>query len=530
MRMPSLNLATPKPDGVVVTARFRSPKSIQSKVCGLVFGDFIIAPGILLEPFMLPRLVEHIQQLKQGYKGGDTYIDRSTIDALRLKLPSFSATLEEAETMPCQILLVWSFGALRQTFHTELGRWRFLSKGSGDKHKAHIQDRLELLSTFLVLQLQDSVKPILSVGVDGVLVDLMSAVGQFCELHLDRGLDVFSISTPFFLHQFLNSWGKGIVSNVLGSEHCLLLIDLDLPPESEGAILLSKDSVDGRKNLIGMLITNSCQFEQERVGFCLAVNFKSLIQDFLRKHRRTYIWKCISQDDVNIVAHRNQIKDLIDGCLDACVALITTPRSWGSGVVISLSPPYILTCSHVVSQVKEISVTIGTCTSRAEVVYSTPVGQIYDLAILSFIPDTSVKKICISSAAPKLCEPVYIVGFPLLKSEKPSVSHGIVSHLTKSGGPMLTSCCLHSGGSGAPLVRSDGSLLGIMTSFVCSSETSARNFPRLSIAASADIFGEYLKTFLEKKDKKILSRLTSNNPEVNKLWNLSSTNFIKCNL
>lgn len=99
--------------------------------------------------------------------------------------------------------------------------------------------RLELLSTFLVLQLQDSVKPILSVGVDGVLVDLMSAVGQFCELHLDRGLDVFSISTPFFLHQFLNSWGKGIVSNVLGSEHCLLLIDLDLPPESEGAILLS---------------------------------------------------------------------------------------------------------------------------------------------------------------------------------------------------------------------------------------------------------------------------------------------------
>lgn len=96
-------------------------------------------------------------------------------------------------------------------------------------------------------------------------------------------------------------------------------------------------------------------------------------------------------------------------------------------------------------------------------------------------------------------EPVYIVGFPLLKSEKPSVSHGIVSHLTKSGGPMLTSCCLHSGGSGAPLVRSDGSLLGIMTSFVCASETSARNFPRLSIAASADIFGEYLKTFLEKK-------------------------------
>lgn len=141
MRMPSLNLATPKPDGVVVTARFRSPKSIQSKVCGLVFGDFIIAPGILLEPFMLPRLVEHIQQLKQGYKGGDTYIDRSTTDALRLKLPSFSATLEEAESMPCQILLVWSFGALRQAFHTELGRWRFLSKGSGDKHKAHIQDR-----------------------------------------------------------------------------------------------------------------------------------------------------------------------------------------------------------------------------------------------------------------------------------------------------------------------------------------------------------------------------------------------------
>lgn len=133
----------------------------------------------------------------------------------------------------------------------------------------------------------------------------------------------------------------------------------------------------------------------------------------------------------------------------------------------------------------------------AKLVYRTPNGLPYDIAVLtvdSSLIDPTLIPLTIADDDAEKGEIVIGAGYPFFSSTLPTVTRGNISRVSKC--MLQTTCCVQSGSSGGPIVRSNTSeLLGII---VCNVITSTTLYPKLNMAVPASIIkgpiDDYIKT------------------------------------
>jgi len=90
-------------------------------------------------------------------------------------------------------------------------------------------------------------------------------------------------------------------------------------------------------------------------------------------------------------------------------------------------------------------------------------------------------------------EPVVSVGFPFSASIRPTISDGVVSKATDW--MILTTCCVHSGNSGGPIIsQATGQMLGMVVSNALSSDGDVL-YPRMSLALPATVLNGPLREY-----------------------------------
>lgn len=97
-----------------------------------------------------------------------------------------------------------------------------------------------------------------------------------------------------------------------------------------------------------------------------------------------------------------------------------------------------------------------------------------------------------------LGEPVIAAGFSLFSENdnvQPTVTRGIVTHVSNPVAVLQTSCCIQSGASGGALFRCTGDLVGIISCNVMDTSSKAL-FPRINMAVPASVLAEPLNAFL----------------------------------
>uniref|UniRef100_U3KDI4 Peroxisomal leader peptide-processing protease n=1 Tax=Ficedula albicollis TaxID=59894 RepID=U3KDI4_FICAL len=154
-------------------------------------------------------------------------------------------------------------------------------------------------------------------------------------------------------------------------------------------------------------------------------------------------------------------------------ALVECGATWGSGVL--LAPRMLLTCRHVVEAGTPLHVTPAAgpgqdaAALRGRVVFATEESSPFDVAVVEL--EESVPGFVPPCLADTFLpgEEVSVVGFGALgRACGPSVTAGVLSAVVAvAGRPVMlqTTCAVHGGSSGGPLVSSrSGCLMGIVAS------------------------------------------------------------------
>uniref|UniRef100_A0A8C6JB36 Peroxisomal leader peptide-processing protease n=1 Tax=Melopsittacus undulatus TaxID=13146 RepID=A0A8C6JB36_MELUD len=357
------------------------------------------------------------------------------VPALGLDAPSGGLQQHEAGLLalvPCaafQQALGRAFGPAEQ--------WRFGGEAAGDDPRA--------LHWFAWLRVP---------GLDTPGEGWTARASASC---LRKGEGLLACGSPFgdlCPDLFLNTLSRGVVSNLAGEENALILTDARCLPGTEGggAFLPSPDG----SRLVAVITASFCWKGAEWVGLTLLCSLAAILSS-----------------SASILGEAGVVVPPVPGRVAAVpagsgqdplgwVALVECGASWGSGVL--LAPRLLLTCRHVV----EAGVLPAT-TLNGRVIFTTEESSPFDVAVVeleesvpSFIPPCPA-----DSFLPG--EEVSVVGFGALgRACGPSVTVGVLSAVVAvAGRPVMlqTTCAVHGGSSGGPLISSrSGRLLGIVAS------------------------------------------------------------------
>ncbi|XP_015109446.1 peroxisomal leader peptide-processing protease [Diachasma alloeum] len=332
-----------------------------------------------------------------------------------------------------------------------------------------------------------------------------------------RGVHMLIESTPFGNPVFIDSVSRGIVSNVLGAHDCVILTDANAVPGCEGGPVYVRRP-NGSRLLCGMVIAPLSWCRGEWVDYTLVARLVPCLMKLLRKHEN--IENCVTGYG------NTSLTEL----LDKSVVLVRCGAEWGSGIVLDRDTGTILTCSHVVKEAPErrIRVVLRTNNNRessssisgvwATLVYRTPRGQAYDVAVLSVdtqAMDPTLRALEIADGAAEKGETVVSAGFPFFSSTLPTITRGNISRVSTC--MLQTTCCVQSGASGGPIVRSTtGELLGMV---VCNIITSRTLYPRLNMAVPMAAIKESITDYIKTGCVDVLSALTKQDAAVRDAWN-----------
>lgn len=397
------------------------------------------------------------------------------------------------------IVAAWRCPLLRKTFDEFFETWSF--------PKSSILDR-SLRSVFLLVHVHDSDESIMETS---SLEQALSCLLDQIPRNLIRGSSVEIESTPFGNPVFAGSVARGVISNVVGDEGCVIMTDAYAFPGGEGGPLYIIPPDCKRRIISGMVIAPSSWCRGEWVDYTFAANLAPCVLNILRKKNPPHS---------PIAYHEN-----IDAALDRGVVLVRCGISWGTGVLVDKDTGTFLTCSHVVAEASEREISIvmrpDKLNSRVEakLLYRTPANQPYDVAVLRVNPrdvDPSLRPVRLSHAAILKGEPVVSVGFPFSSSVRPTVSGGVVSKPMDCA--LLTTCCVQSGASGGPIVsRATGEMLGMIVCNVLSSDGTVL-YPRMSLAVPATTLSGPLREYLRTDNPDVLRAFTCDNAVVRKIW------------
>jgi S1-C subfamily serine protease len=93
---------------------------------------------------------------------------------------------------------------------------------------------------------------------------------------------------------------------------------------------------------------------------------------------------------------------------------------------------------------------------------------------------------------------VIAAGFSLFSEDdnvRPTVTRGVVAHVSDPVAVLQTTCCVQSGASGGALFRCTGDLLGIISCNTVDTNTGAL-FPRINMAVPMSAVADSLNAFL----------------------------------
>ncbi|XP_011334557.2 peroxisomal leader peptide-processing protease isoform X1 [Ooceraea biroi] len=395
------------------------------------------------------------------------------------------------------VAAAWKCRLLGKTFDEFFETWSF--------PKSSVECDQLLRSIFLLIRVFDHNKPFVEISM------AEQALSRLLDQLQDpvRGTSAEIMSTPFGNPVFINSIARGIISNVVGEEDCVIMTDALAFPGGEGGPVCIISSDCNRRDVSGMVIAPLSWCRGEQVDYTLAANLAPCLLDILQKR------------DVR-VSNRTYHKET----LDRGIVLVRCGISWGTGILVDKDTGIFLTCSHVVEEAPGREISIVTRADKsisrvpAKLLYKTPDCQPYDVAILQVNPedmDPSLKVIRLSHDPVLEGEPVVSIGFPFFTSIRPTVSSGVVSKTTDWA--ILTTCCTHSGISGGPIVsQATGEMLGMI---VCNAHSSdgTMHYSRMSLAVPATVLNGPLQEYLRTGNPEVFRAFTCNDAVAHKIWN-----------
>ncbi|NWH68030.1 TYSD1 protease, partial [Geococcyx californianus] len=284
---------------------------------------------------------------------------------------------------------------------------------------------------------------------------------------LRKGEALLACGSPFGAlcpDLFLNALSRGVVSNVAGEENALVLTDARCLPGTEGggAFVPSPSG----PCLVAVIAASFCWKGAEWVGLALLCSLDAILHSSAKALHKA-----------RVVVPATPIAAAARGAggqsPHGWVALVECGASWGSGVL--LGPQLLLTCRHVVEAQVPLRVTLVPSSGRAattlggRVVFATEESSPFDVAVVEL--EKSMPGFVSLHLADTFIpgEEVRVVGFGALGQMcGPSVTAGVLSAVvTVAGQPVMlqTTCAVHGGSSGGPLISSQSEcLLGIVAS------------------------------------------------------------------
>ncbi|XP_054062758.1 peroxisomal leader peptide-processing protease isoform X1 [Rissa tridactyla] len=341
---------------------------------------------------------------------------------------------------PFQRALAQAFGQAEQ--------WRFGGEGAGDDGRA--------LHWFAWLRVP---------GLDAPGGGWTAWASTGC---LRKGEGLVACGSPFGAlcpDLFLNTLSRGVVSNLAGEENALVLTDARCLPGTEGGGAFQPSPTGPR--LVAVIAASFCWKGAEWVGLTLLCSLAAILRssaDLLAAAGVAVPPVLAGVAAIGAGSGQDPLR---------WAALVECGATWGSGVL--LGPRLLLTCRHVVEAGDKIRVMPAPAPGRAatilegRVVFATQESSPFDVAVveleesvMGFVPPCPA-----DSFRPG--EEVMVVGFGALgRACGPSVTAGVLSAVVAvAGRPVMlqTTCAVHGGSSGGPLVSSrSGCLLGIVAS------------------------------------------------------------------
>ncbi|XP_007895918.1 peroxisomal leader peptide-processing protease [Callorhinchus milii] len=345
---------------------------------------------------------------------------------------------------------------------------------------------------------------------------------------LQKGEPLFTCASPFASfssHIFMNTFSKGIVSNLAGEDNAMILTDARCLPGTEGGgvYIKSKDLY----YLAGLIVAPLCWKANEWIGLTLVCSVGSIIKNigrFLKVFdysgkRMLPFW---TVPDYLTIPGRHRLTQLL-----STVALLESGRVWGSGVIIS--PKLILTCRHVLNGESTVKVKIHPDSNRClvlkgRVLFATKDNSAYDVAVVELEEGLSAVETITAASEFNTGEDVYIVGYGVFGQRcSASVTSGVVSAVvTAASQPVMlqTTCAVHAGASGGPIFRKNsGELLGIVSSNARNNTVGA-SYPHLNFSIPITVLQPLLSVYTQSRDISVFETLNTANDRLHALWRL----------
>lgn len=340
-----------------------------------------------------------------------------------------------------------------------------------------------------------------------------------------RGQDVLVESTPFGSELFLNSLSRGIVSNVVGSQKCLILTDARTVVGCEGGPIFANDHLSletqEKGKLLGMVGCSLTWWRGEWLGLTIGISLAPVLRRLIRSPIPQTVGH--PQPNVDNALSNNTAQSVID----ETVVLIRCGCTWGSGVVLDARSGIIITCSHVIrnESTDKVSIFFKGNSYPASVIYRTRDNLAFDLAVIKTEKNSIfTEQIEFAEEEAKSGEAVIAAGFPLLSeredpSLRPTLVHGCVARTCPF--MLQTTCCVQSGASGGAVLR-DGKLLGVVVCNARDSNTGAL-FPHVNFAVPVGAFQSNVLKYIETGKLSFLEELESKDAKVQRLWRLQTS-------
>uniref|UniRef100_A0A8D0F3C6 Peroxisomal leader peptide-processing protease n=1 Tax=Strix occidentalis caurina TaxID=311401 RepID=A0A8D0F3C6_STROC len=334
---------------------------------------------------------------------------------------------------------------------------------------------------------------------------------------LQKGEGLLACGSPFGAlcpDLFLNTLSRGVVSNLAGEENALVLTDARCLPGTEGggAFLPSPSG----PLLVAVIAASFCWKGAEWVGLTLLCSLDAILGS-----------SAGALGDAGVVVPPVPLVQGVTAQAGAgqdplgWVALVECGAAWGSGVL--LAPRLLLTCRHVVEARAPLHVTAATVLG-GRVVFATEESSPFDVAVVEL--EESVPGFIPPRPADTFLpgEEVSVVGFGALgRACGPSVTAGVLSAVVAvAGHPIMlqTTCAVHGGSSGGPLVSSrSGRLLGIVASNTRDTDAGA-TYPHLNFCIPITVLQPPVARYRHTGDPAAFAALNRAGEGVRAAWRL----------
>ncbi|XP_048780695.2 peroxisomal leader peptide-processing protease-like isoform X2 [Ostrea edulis] len=332
------------------------------------------------------------------------------------------------------------------------------------------------------------------------------------------------VSTPFGglnPEVFLNSRSAGIISNTAGKRKVLLMTDARCVPGSEGGVLLERK---GSRSVVGIMIATLCWKNNEWVGLSMACALPEILETMEGLPVGIYL------ADLNLDS-KGQSDTVLQDVVHS-VPMISVRGSWGSGFTVGIhgDEVILLTCNHVVKDCNYSPVRIKWPSGNVytgKLLYRNFISPAFDLAFLSVKVKESDRPSTLQTSKVKEGEPVFGIGHAIFNEEYnllPSATSGTVSKVLKIKNEVImiqTTCAIHAGASGGPIVNRHGKVVGVT---VCNAKdvSSGASYPHINMCVPMETVLPIIENFVQSKDLSVLEHLQIKDPLIKGLWTLET--------